>query len=87
MRLRTLWVDYSEREGELMPTCMAAVDEYLDDSNPDFWYQELEKYRKEAEVGGFTWRIIDFELPEAVVAGAFKILDAPLEGGVVVDGN
>lgn len=70
MKIRTLWVNYG---GDTMPNVVLAVDEYLNDENPSYWTEHFDKETKEAEEGGYTWRVIELDIPEGAVLGAFQV--------------
>lgn len=42
--LKTLWIQRKESyPGEYAPECLLAVDQYTDDSNPEYWEDESKK--------------------------------------------
>lgn len=86
MRIRTFWEHYAS-DDRLMPNVMLAVDEYLDDENPDYWNQQVEKLIAQAEENGSTWRIIEFTVPDANVVGAFRVPVSTFGSSNVMDGG
>lgn len=73
MKIRTLWVDYSSLGEQLMPNIVLAVDEYLDDENPAYWVEQFDKEVQGAQEAGYTWRVIELEVPEGMILGAFQV--------------
>lgn len=77
MRLRLLFVDYSEGDDSVMPNAMAVTDEYMEDAHggpPDFWSEER------AKIGSWPMREVFVEIPDAWVEGLFT---TPTIAGVV----
>lgn len=70
VKIRTLWVNYGD---DMMPNVVLAVDQYLNDENPSYWGEHFGKETKAAEEAGYTWRVIELEVPEGAVLGAFQV--------------
>lgn len=69
MRLRLLFVDYSDKHETLMPNAMAVCDEYLEDAHggiPDFWREE------QARIGDYPTREAFIMIPDEWVEGLFE---------------
>lgn len=86
MKIRMLFVDYSEPGHPVMPNVMLAVDEYLNDENPHYWNEHFDKERKAAEENGYAWRVFEVEVNEDVIRNAFAMTlvegkNMRLEGG------
>lgn len=70
MKIRTLWVNYGD---DLMPNVVLAVDQYLNDENPTYWDEHFDKETKAAEEANYTWRVIELDVPEGAITGAFLV--------------
>lgn len=79
VKVWTLWVDYSSEGEDLMPNLVLAVDEYLDDENPDYWVEHFELERRKAEEFGYSWRVVEMRVPEKAILDAFQVKQVEVE--------
>lgn len=66
MKIKTMWHKYED-----CIELVAAVDEYQDEANPDYW----EKQCRSSKVGSDPHteeRVITFDIPDSVIENAFE---------------
>lgn len=79
MKLLTLW--RWDRENWESPELVFSADEWVVDANPIYWYDHLEKVRKQYPKDDF--RVIEIEIPEEVVMDSFEPVKTSGEAKVV----
>lgn len=71
MRLRIMFIDYSDKHADLMPNAVAICDEYMEDEHggiPDFFMEEVEKARD----GDYPMRTCFVTVPDDAIKGLFE---------------
>lgn len=81
INIKTLWIQRKERyEGEFAPECLLAVDEYTDDSNPEYWEEQSKKELDACGNDVESHAIINIRIPRAEV-------EKQLRPGGTIDGT